>query len=63
METRKIASNLDTNFLKLAALVCMTFDHVGSNFFPDMPLFRIIGRLAFPSSPTVWWWGASIPTT
>lgn len=48
METRKIASNLDTGFLKLVAIISMTFDHVGSNFFPDMPLFRIIGRLAFP---------------
>lgn len=48
METRKIASNLDTNFLKLVAVVCMTFDHMGSNFFPGMPLFRVVGRLAFP---------------
>lgn len=44
----KIDGNLDTDLLKLIAIVCMTFDHVGSSFFPEQPLFRIVGRLAFP---------------
>lgn len=26
----------------------MLFDHIGFQFFPDAPIFRIIGRLAFP---------------
>lgn len=43
-----LKTNLDTNFLKLVAIVCMVFDHVGSVFFPEYPMFRWIGRLAFP---------------
>lgn len=44
----RIASNLDTNFLKLIAIISMTFDHVGKSFFPDILNFQIIGRIAFP---------------
>lgn len=44
----KIQANLDTNFLKLIAIICMTFDHVGKVFFPDILIFQIIGRIAFP---------------
>lgn len=43
-----LKTNLDTNFLKLIAIVSMVFDHVGSAFFPEYPIFRWIGRLAFP---------------
>lgn len=36
------------NLLKLIAAVAMVTDHVGLMFFPQYPIFRIIGRLAFP---------------
>lgn len=41
-------TNLDTNLLKLIAIICMVVDHIGGKFFPEQILFRIIGRLAFP---------------
>lgn len=34
--------------LKVIAIICMLVDHVGYIFFPSEPVFRIIGRLAFP---------------
>lgn len=34
--------------LKLIAMVTMVIDHVGLVFFPQVPLFRLIGRLSFP---------------
>lgn len=43
---RKIG--LTGNQLKLIALVTMTIDHMGMILFPQDPLWRIIGRLAFP---------------
>lgn len=43
---RKIG--LTGNQLKLIALVTMTIDHVGMILFPSDPLWRIVGRLAFP---------------
>lgn len=36
------------NMLKIIALICMTFDHVGKEFFPDLLWMQIIGRIAFP---------------
>lgn len=39
---------LDGTMLKLLAMVSMLIDHVGAMFFPDIPLFRIIGRIAMP---------------
>ena len=39
---------LSGNSLKIIAAVAMLFDHVGLLFFPNVTLFRIIGRLAFP---------------
>lgn len=39
---------LTKNQLKILAIVCMTLDHIGFAFFPDVVLLRIIGRLAFP---------------
>jgi len=41
-------TNLDTNFLKLIAVVTMIIDHVGTEFYPDEIGWRLIGRLAFP---------------
>lgn len=48
MQDIRLKTNLDTNLLKLVAIVCMTFDHVGTAFFPQHPAFRWIGRIAFP---------------
>ena len=31
----RLKTNLDTNFLKLVAILCMVVDHVGTVFFPD----------------------------
>ena len=39
---------LTNNQLKIIAMVSMLCDHVGLLFFPNMSIFRIIGRLAFP---------------
>ena len=44
----KLRTNLDTDFLKLIAVLSMTVDHVGAVFFPEYPVFRWIGRMAFP---------------
>lgn len=48
MNECKLQTNLDTDFLKLIAVLSMTADHFGSAFFPQYPVFRWIGRLAFP---------------
>ncbi len=34
--------------LKMIALITMTIDHVGMVIFPDVVVYRIIGRVAFP---------------
>lgn len=47
-KTPLLKTNLDTNFLKLIAIISMLIDHVGIVFFPEYPVFRWIGRLAFP---------------
>lgn len=44
----KLKTNLDTDLLKLIAIVSMLIDHVGDVFFPEVGVFRWIGRLAFP---------------
>lgn len=36
------------NVLKAIAMFSMLVDHVGAIFFPDIVVFRVIGRLAFP---------------
>ena len=41
-------SFLSGNALKLIAAAAMTVDHVGILFFPQVPLLRILGRLAYP---------------
>ena len=39
METqeRKLRTNLDTDFLKLIAILSMLLDHIGAVFFPEHP--------------------------
>lgn len=39
---------LNRNHLKLIAIISMIVDHIGFIFFPDIYIFRVIGRLAFP---------------
>lgn len=39
---------LSGNILKLLACVFMTVNHIGAQFFPEVEVLRIIGRLAFP---------------
>lgn len=43
-----IKKGLTGNQLKLIALLAMTVDHVGMELFPQHPILRIIGRLAYP---------------
>ena len=43
-----LRTNLDTNLLKLVAILSMTLDHFGAAFFPGAPWMRWIGRMAFP---------------
>ncbi len=39
---------MTTNQLKVLAVVTMLIDHMGYIFFPQMIIWRVIGRLAFP---------------
>ena len=39
---------LNRNHLKLIALVTMLIDHIGAILFPEIEVFRMIGRLSFP---------------
>ena len=48
MNDRKLKTNLDTDFIKIIAVVSMTIDHIGGAFFPQYPAFRWIGSIAFP---------------
>ncbi len=48
MEQPKLKTNLDTDFLKFIAIISMALDHFGGEFFPQYPIFRWLGRLAFP---------------
>ena len=36
------------NVLKIIACITMLLDHMGFILFPEYPIFRIIGRIAFP---------------
>ena len=36
------------NVLKIIACITMLLDHMGFILFPQYPIFRIIGRIAFP---------------
>lgn len=40
--------DLGRELLKWIAIVTMTVDHIGLLFFPQYPIFRVIGRIAFP---------------
>lgn len=44
----EVALNEDTNLLKLVAMVTMLCDHAGKMLFPQYPIMRVIGRIAFP---------------
>ncbi len=44
----KIPRILSGNALKIIAAISMFIDHFGFMFFPNVQIFRIIGRLAFP---------------
>lgn len=39
---------MNTFVLKIIAITSMLMDHVGYVFFPEVTIFRIVGRLAFP---------------
>ncbi len=39
---------LNNNQLKIIAILAMLIDHIGVELFPQYPILRIIGRLAFP---------------
>ena len=39
---------LNTFTLKMIAIITMLIDHIGLVFFPEVMLFRIIGRISFP---------------
>ena len=45
---KKPKFGLTNNQLKIIAMVSMLLDHVGLLFFPDIEIFRILGRIAFP---------------
>ncbi|NMA02849.1 MAG: hypothetical protein GX923_09865 [Clostridia bacterium] len=40
--------NNNSDFLKIIGLFTMLIDHIGAVFYPQVTLFRIIGRIAFP---------------
>lgn len=46
--TKTKFSGLTGNQLKIIALIAMTLDHIAVQLLPQIRLFRIIGRLAFP---------------
>lgn len=45
---RGVKLNTDTGFIKLIAILTMATDHVGAALFPQYPILRVIGRVAFP---------------
>lgn len=45
---QKVGLNNDTNLLKLIAMIAMFIDHAGKMLFPQYPIMRVIGRIAFP---------------
>ena len=42
---KKFLSNFD---LKILAIITMTIDHIGAIMYPNIDIFRIIGRISFP---------------
>jgi len=45
---RTVRLNTDTGFLKLIAIIAMAIDHTGAALLPQVPVLRVIGRIAFP---------------
>lgn len=45
---QRVRTNQDTGLIKLIACLCMFIDHAGKMLFPQYPVMRQIGRLAFP---------------
>lgn len=45
---RKVDLNTDTSLLKIVAMIAMFIDHAGKMLFPQYPIMRVIGRIAFP---------------
>lgn len=43
-----IRTSRNTGLIRVIACLCMLSDHVGKMFFPQLPVMRMIGRLAFP---------------
>lgn len=39
---------MNTDMLKLIAMLTMLVDHIGLLFFPEIMAFRIVGRIAMP---------------
>ena len=48
---KKILSNFD---LKILAIITMTIDHIGAIMYPNIDIFRIIGRISFQSLLSYW---------
>ena len=40
--------SLKNDFIKIIALISMVIDHIGAVIYPNIIIFRIIGRIAFP---------------
>lgn len=43
-----VRTNQNTGLIRLIACLCMAIDHAGKMLFPDLPVMRLIGRIAFP---------------
>ncbi len=43
-----VQTNRNTGLIRLIAFASMAVDHVGKMLFPQVPVLRLIGRLAFP---------------
>lgn len=48
MDKSNIRTNTDTGLIKIIAFATMLIDHVGAVLFPMYPIFRYVGRIAFP---------------
>ena len=44
----EVKLNGDTGLLKLVAMLAMLCDHAGKMLFPQYPILRVVGRIAFP---------------
>lgn len=46
--TNELKTNTDTKFIKLIAMTAMMCDHAGKTLCPEIIIFQIIGRIAYP---------------